>query len=177
MRPTVPDTPALRAVRTFDHSTEVKVAQLFLSAAETYVAWAQLGEKLSADLDAIDKIGRGDNGALAALDELLSPPTEKDQPTGVPSLRRSILMVMQLSPNRTWRKADLMGALMQRGWAPKGIKPTATLSTRLAEMIERGEVVRVSVGHYKLAGVARMEENLAERSAQGTPQGAEETAQ
>ena len=37
------------------------------------------------------------------------------------------------------------------GWESRGQKPEAQLATRLAEMIDRGEIVRVSVGHYMLA--------------------------
>jgi hypothetical protein len=76
--------------------------------------------------------------------------TEAVVTNGRPSLRQAILLVLS-SERRVWRKREIFEALKNSGWEPRGQKPEAQLATRLAEMINRGEVVRVSMGHYVLA--------------------------
>jgi hypothetical protein len=130
----------------------VEKAQRFRQAADTYLTWAQLGEQLRTQWASLGESPRPVVVAAPAATATASAPAPTiETRNGRPSLRRAILAVMAVEPTRVWRKKQIFLALKNMGWESRGQKPEAQLATRLAEMIERGEIVRVSVGHYMLA--------------------------
>lgn len=167
MRPVLPDTPALQDLMRRseeDLRSEVETAVRFRQAADTYLAWAQLSQQLKAQWAALRP---GPPGQVVRL----GVAQERDEALPItvgngakPSLRRAIILVMMSDPNRVWAKREIFAALKENGWEPRGGKPSSQLATRLAEMIERGEVERVSYGHYRLTTGGDQEE-LREASA------------
>lgn len=167
MRPRLPDSEALRNLHIQSWDEEIANAERFFQTAETYLAWARLGAKLEAQLESL---GFPQDHATPA-----KPTPGHDGPFGGgravsnaqlgingkrPSLRRAILLLLTPDgPGRVWAKSEIMEALREAGWEPQGGKPSAQLATRLAEMIDRGEIERVRLGHYRV-------------TAQGTAQGA-----
>ncbi len=165
VKPSVPDTPVLRDIRTrsdADFEAEAAVALAFKRAADTYLSWVNLSRQLRDDLGAVDAVVRGEqNGDLPLIEE--AKRLGESPINGRPSLRQAIRVVMhRAGPDHIWKKAELMEELKKHGWEPRGGKPGAQLATRLAEAIERGEITRESVGHYKLAGSAYVQAALGE---------------
>jgi hypothetical protein len=160
MKPVLPDTRSLQELlaRTPEElRAEVEAAQRFRQAADTYLAWAQLSEQLRnqvaglqepRDAEVIDLVVTGIKAYPA------TPPAVEVR-NGRPSLRRAILALMHTRPDDIWRKREIFRSLQENGWEPRGQKPEAQLATRLAEMIDRGEIERVSLGHYQLTAAQR----------------------
>jgi hypothetical protein len=170
MRPDLPDSSTLQALRATspeDRAAEVDRARAFVQAAQLYLNWAEMGQQLVQVFDMLagspngesrspyvdysvietkTTVGSGKSLAAAAN----SAQQIANYYTGRPSLRKAILAVMAEDPERVWKKSEIMAQLKNHGWEPKGGKPSSQLATRLAEMIGRGEVRRVSVGHYTL---------------------------
>jgi hypothetical protein len=155
MKPELPDSPALQDLldkSEDDLRAEVEKAQRFRQAADTYLAWAQLSEQLRGQWANLRDPRRRNTAVHAppATATASAPIPTIEVRNGRPSLRQAILLVLSSERERVWRKREIFEALKQSGWEPRGQKPEAQLATRLAEMITRGEVVRVSVGHYML---------------------------
>jgi hypothetical protein len=153
MKPELPDSPALQelmAKSPDELKAEVEKAQRFRQAADTYLTWAQLSEQLRSQWASLGESRRVIEETATVHATATMSASEAVVTNGRPSLRRAILLVLS-SKRRVWRKREIFKALKDSGWEPRGQKPEAQLATRLAEMINRGEVVRVSVGHYMLA--------------------------
>jgi hypothetical protein len=157
VKPAIPDSPALKQLldRSLeDLQAEVRAAQRFRQAADTYLAWAQMAVQLSMQLDALNN---GEEPAPGPQTARIGQAVETNvalpitpASNGRPSLRQAILLVLSAQPNKVWQKREIMATLKEDGWEPRGQKPSAQLATRLAEMINRGEIERVKVGHYRL---------------------------
>lgn len=168
MRPTLPDSPALTALRETspeDRAAEVRRAKAFVQAAQLYLSWAEMGERLAAVFDAL---ATGKAAPSEALPVLAASSVSLDAGFR-PSLRQSILAVMAEDPERTWKKSEIMAQLKNHGWEPRGGKPSSQLATRLSEMRERGEVHRESVGYYRLAGSAYFQARLVAEASHEAP--------
>jgi hypothetical protein len=154
MKPELPDSPALQelmAKSPEDLRDEVEKAQRFRQAADTYLTWAQLSEQLQSQWASLGNSRDVTVKAVPVVAAASAPSPSVEVRNGRPSLRRAILLVLSSKREAVWRKREIFKALKDSGWEPRGQKPEAQLATRLAEMINRGEVVRVSVGHYMLA--------------------------
>lgn len=160
MKPSIPETPSLRELQNRsaeELAAEVKSAERFLQTAETYLAWVRLSQQLVEQLQELDsdvvaetpKPGGVTTGGIAPT-EVVGTARNLGVHDGRPSLRRAVLMVMQTDPDKVWRKREIYAALKERGWLGRGQKPSAQLATRLSEMNERGEIVRVEYGYYAL---------------------------
>lgn len=174
MKPALPETAALEELLSKsveELADEIEVAKRFLALADTYLAWAQMGQQLVAQWEAVrgadyrEPDGYIYREGLRRITVLRAPRQEN----GRPSLRQAILATMGASPPGTvWKKSQIFKALKDTGWEPRGQKPSAQLATRLAEMIERGEIERVSVGHYRLK---RDQQELPAAAVQGAEEG------
>jgi hypothetical protein len=160
VKPQVPETPGLRQLQDRseeDLAAEIETAEQFLQTAETYLAWARMGAQLVSQLKALQgnlstSLGKIGEQADAMVSLAAAAKTTRNIGThaGRPSLRRAVLMVMSTEPERIWRKRDIMQALRDTGWESRALKPSAQLATRLSEMVERGQLVRIEHGHYAL---------------------------
>ena len=96
---------------------------------------------------------------LREVEKAISERTGQDVPplfqpdtvsrTGMP-LRRAIIHILDEAPERVWDRDEVMAELDMRGWAPGGKNPRNTLSTRLAEMANEGQIRRAGEGFTSL---------------------------
>src|SRR5438874_477746 len=121
-----------------------------------------LRDEIQNDLDAAHSQVSRLEGELAEIEEVLSaradetPEGSDDSPQttdgqsgfGKLSLRQAIYVVMRSTPGRAWRKASLQEELQRRGQRIGGKTPLNTIGSRLIEMAERQEIVRVAPGVY-----------------------------
>ena len=174
VEPEVPGTPVVRALREMtpeDRAAEVVRARRWLQASQTYLAWAEMGQQLASEFD---QLAASHNGRPVVVEAraatAVTVSANSDGTLARPSLRRAVHMILSTDPEKVWKKSEIMDALKQRGWEPRGGKPSAALATRLSEMIERDEAKRVSYGHYRLTGNG-------DKTTQGTLLGAGTTAE
>lgn len=114
---------------------EIRAAELQITQGQARLSWARMGLQLRREAEAATNGHKEPDPLMGGVR---------------PTLRKAILMVMHEHPRRVWKKSEIFGKLKEREWAPQGTKPSSQVATRLAEMIDRGEVERVSVGHYRL---------------------------
>lgn len=76
----------------------------------------------------------------------LALPTNGSAPRGMDAVE----FVLRETPERPWKRAALAHELVKRGWLAPGEPGRRTLGSILHRMVERGRVVRVGAGLYKL---------------------------
>ncbi len=79
---------------------------------------------------------------------------------GKPRLRQAVLMVMQErrtvgGEEQVWRARDILAALAHRGWAPNGSHADHVVRKMLADLAERGQLIKTGRGEYCLSPPAR----------------------
>jgi hypothetical protein len=167
MRPRVPASPVLTALRDMSHEerqAEISKARGIMRAWDHYLSWLQMGDALATEFEAIENgveppedadvrlvLTQSFRDVKRRMHEITHEQIEITPPEQTrPVLRQGIKLVMATNPAKVWKKSEIMDALKRRGWEPKGTKPSSQLATRFAEMIEKDELVRVAVGHYRL---------------------------
>jgi hypothetical protein len=98
--------------------------------------------------------------SLVQLALLWKKVVNSDQPQEVrrsadapkPHTREAILAVMSERPGR-WLKSDLVRELERRDWMPGGKYARGQVTSRLGEMVKRGELIRYAPGEYSLAAL------------------------
>lgn len=81
--------------------------------------------------------------------EQIGMPTMMAAPSGTPSVRQALIMVMRERPGR-WSKAEIFEALGRHGWMPEAKNAKNQVTSRLGEMVARGEAIRHKPGIYSL---------------------------
>lgn len=74
-------------------------------------------------------------------------------------LWRSILAVMAAQPGKRWTTAELLQGLLDIDAAPKGLNPKNQITNRLADLRERGDVLRNEDGTHILASDAEAQKD------------------
>jgi len=125
------------------------------------------GQRLRAELDWYRKglelfgaqNGRGPESRPSSTTELV-PTAEVFHSGGKPRLRQAVLMVMgERQPaggeEHAWRARDILVALAHRGWAPNGSHADHVVRKMLADLAERGQLIKTGRGEYRLSASAR----------------------
>lgn len=147
---TLPDTPLIRALRSLSVTQlreELEEIHRQKSSLETHESLVQLALRW--------KEGET-NGRTIEAQPVTGPR---------PSARQAILLVLAEREGR-WLKTDLIRELDRRDWMPHGKNPKNQITSRLSELVGRGEVIRHGPGEYSLGAKTARGTGLGDRQEQ-----------
>ena len=112
--------------------------------------------------------GRTAEPQPTAQPSLVGPRLRWGGDSGRVSTRQAILIVLG-EREGVWTKDDLVERLREHGWMPTSKNARNQVTSRLGELVAKGEVIRYGEGRYSLSAANRLR--------QGTLPGAGETSE